>query len=58
MRSENINKNNTKNHSIVSVSKKTFPQENLEKLGLLTKFLNWIARGANESNMGGTSCPA
>ena len=57
MEPESKNRNNTKNHSIVSVSKKTFSQEKSEKSRLLKRFLNWIARGTDESHIGKTSCP-
>ena len=57
MAPETKNRNNTKNHNIVSVFKKTFSQEKLEKSGLLKRFLDWIAKGAGESKIGGTSCP-
>jgi hypothetical protein len=29
-----------------------------EKIGLIKRFLNWIARGAEEGHMSGTSCPS
>jgi SAM-dependent methyltransferase len=45
-----------KDHSIVSVA--TSSREKLENPGLLQRFLNWIARGAEESHMGRTSCPS
>lgn len=51
------NRNNTKNHSIVSPSKKTFSEEKFEKIGLVKRFLEWIAKGADESHIGRTSCP-
>jgi len=55
---ETKNRNNTKNHSIISVSRKASPQKGTEKYGLLKRFLDWIARGAYKSNIGGTSCPS
>jgi len=54
---ENKNQNDAKKHNFVSVSKKTFPPEKLEKPGMLKRFLDWIARGADKSNMGKASCP-
>jgi hypothetical protein len=44
-----------KDHSTVPLV--TFSQEKLENSGLLQRFLHWIAKGAEESNMGRTSCP-
>jgi SAM-dependent methyltransferase len=44
-----------KDHSIVSLA--TSSQERLEKPGLVQKFLQWIARGAEESHTSRTSCP-
>ncbi len=35
----------------------TIPPEKLKKPGLLKRFLNWIAKGADKSNMGKASCP-
>jgi SAM-dependent methyltransferase len=37
---------------------RNFPQEKLENPGLLRKFLQWIARDAEELHMGRTSCPS
>ncbi|MBC8459409.1 MAG: hypothetical protein H8D67_15570 [Deltaproteobacteria bacterium] len=37
--------------------KKAFSQEKLEKSGLLKRFLDWIAKGTDESSIGGKSCP-
>ncbi len=51
------NQNKARNHKIISVSKKTFPQKKHENPGLLKRFLNWIAKGADKSNMGKASCP-
>ena len=36
---------------------KSIPPEKLEKPGLLKRFLDWIAKGADKSNMGKVSCP-
>jgi hypothetical protein len=57
LKPENRNQKKARNHRIISVSKKTFPQEKHENLGLLKRFLDWIANGANKSNMGKASCP-
>jgi len=35
----------------------TFSRKKPEKSGLLNRFLDWIARGAKEANMGAGSCP-
>ncbi len=51
------NRNNTKVHNVVSVSKTIYSQKKPEKPGLLRRLLDWIARGAAESHMGKTSCP-
>ena len=51
------NRNNTKVHNVVSVSKTIYSQKKPKKSGLFKRFLDWIARGAAESNMGKTSCP-
>jgi hypothetical protein len=32
-------------------------QKKIEKPGLLKRFLDWIARGADKSSMGKASCP-
>ena len=57
MEPENINRRETKTHSMVSVSKITFAEEKPGKSGLLKRFLDWIAKGADELHMGRTSCP-
>ena len=44
-------------HNAGSVSIPSFSQKQSKKSGFLKRFLNWIARGADESNMGKTSCP-
>ena len=41
----------------VSQYQKSIQPEKLEKPGLLKRFLNWIAKGADKSNMGKASCP-
>jgi hypothetical protein len=57
MDTETKNRNNTKVHNVVSVSKTIYSQNKPEKFGLLKRFLDWIAKGACESHMGRTSCP-
>jgi len=52
-----LNPKTTGNHKIDSVLKKPFPLEKIKKPGLLKRFLGWIARGADKSNMGKASCP-
>jgi len=49
MEHETKKRNKTKSHNIVSLSEKTFSQKEPEKFGLLKRFLDWIARGADES---------
>ncbi len=39
------------------VSITAFSQKQTKNLGLLKRFLDWIARGAAKSHMGKTSCP-
>jgi len=56
MVSESKSRNKKKAHNAVG-SAITFTQKQPEKSGLLNRFLDWIARGANEANMGGGSCP-
>jgi hypothetical protein len=41
----------------VTQSKKSFHPEKLKKPGLLKRFLYWIAKGADKSNMGKASSP-
>jgi hypothetical protein len=48
----------TKNHETAAVSKQTSPQTKSEKSGFLKRFLDWIAKGANQANMGAQSCPS
>ncbi len=55
---ESRNRNNTKVHNAGPVSITTFSQKEPENLGFLKKFLDWIARGADKSNIRGTSCPS
>ena len=44
-------------HSAGPVSIMSFSQKQTKNLGFLKRFLDWIARGADESHMGSTSCP-
>jgi len=46
-----------KNHSAVSISITTFFKKVPEKFGFLKRFIDWIARGADESGISGKSCP-
>ena len=57
LKPENKNKNNAGNHRNGSVFTKPLPLEKMEKPGLLKRFLDWIAKGADKSNMGKASCP-
>ncbi len=41
----------------VSQYQKSIPPEKLTKPGLLKRFLGWIAKGADKSNVGKASCP-
>jgi hypothetical protein len=41
----------------VSQYQKSIPEKKLTKPGLLKRFLDWIAKGADKSNMGKASCP-
>jgi len=45
-------------HNACPVSITAFSQKQTKNLGLLKRFLDWIARGAAESHMGKTSCPS
>jgi hypothetical protein len=44
-------------HNAGPVSITVFSQKKTKNLGLLKRFLDWIARGADKSNIRGTSCP-
>jgi SAM-dependent methyltransferase len=48
-------KKGQRDHSSVPLT--TSPQEGLENPGWLERFLNWLAKGAEESNRGRRSCP-
>jgi len=45
-------------HNAGPVSITAFSQKQTKNLGFLRRFLDWIARGAYKSNIGGTSCPS
>jgi hypothetical protein len=45
-------------HNAGSVSITSFSQKQTKNLGFLKRFLDWIARGADKSNIGETSCPS
>ena len=51
------NRNNTGSYRIVSVTKRDPSQKGPKKIGLLKRFLDWIARGTKGSSMNGTFCP-
>jgi hypothetical protein len=53
----NKNSNTAENLRIGSISKKMFPPKKREGPGMLKRFLDWIAKGADKSNMGKASCP-
>jgi hypothetical protein len=40
-----------------STSGTSFYQKESNKFGFLRRFLEWLARGAKESGMGGRQCP-
>jgi hypothetical protein len=46
-----------KNHNTVSVTKQTFSKARPDKSGFLKRFLDWIAKGSKDANMGAQSCP-
>lgn len=45
-------------HNTASVTKQTFSEAKSEKPGFLKRFLDWIAKGAKDANMGAQSCPS
>ena len=58
MEPETKNRNNIGSHRIVSVTKRDSSQKRPKKIGLLKRFLDWIATGAEQTHMGKTtSCP-
>jgi hypothetical protein len=44
------------NH-LISVSEKTVKQQASKNPGVIKRFLNWVARGAEKSRMSSNSCP-
>jgi len=50
------NRNNTRGCRIVSVTKRDSSQKGPKKIGLLKRFLGWIARGAEQMPTEKTSC--
>jgi hypothetical protein len=54
---ESKNRNNTKVHNVVFISKTIYSQKKPEKSGLLKRFLTWLARGVDESHKGKPFCP-
>jgi len=57
MKPKRKHKDKTMGHNVGPVSITTFSQKEPENLEFLKKFLDWIARGADESHMGRNSCP-
>ena len=57
MAPESKNGNDAENHNFVSVSKGASSQKGPERIGLLKKFFDWIAKGTDKSHMGRASCP-
>jgi len=57
MKPESKNGNDAENHNFVSVSKGASSQKGPEKIGLLKRFFDWIAKGADKSHRGRASCP-
>ena len=51
------NRNNTGSYRNVSVIKRDSSKKEPKKIGVLKKFLDWIARGAERTDTGKTSCP-
>ena len=45
-------------HNAGPVSITAFSQKQTKNLGFLKRFLDWIARGADEAHMSRTSCPS
>jgi len=54
---ESKNRNNTKVHNVVLISKTIYSQKKPEKSGPLKRFLDWIARGTEKSGTGKPFCP-
>ena len=57
MEPETKKRNNTGSQCIVSVKKRDSSQKGPKKIGLLKRFLDWIARGAEKSGTGKPFCP-
>jgi hypothetical protein len=57
MEPESVNGSPSECHNPVSASRKTPLKETPGTPGLLKRFLGWLTRGAEESNMGGRACP-
>jgi hypothetical protein len=55
-KSKNVNKKLY--HNTDSVSMMSFSQNRTKNSGFLKRFLDWIASGADKSNISGTSCPS
>ncbi len=54
---ENKNGKNGKHQTISTASKKELTQKRPAKTWMVKRFFAWIARGANQSTTGITSCP-
>ena len=54
---ENENGKNGKYQTISTASKKALTQKRPAKTWMVKRFFAWIARGANQSTTGTTSCP-
>jgi len=46
------------NPRFYEVAETTYPQKRPENQGLFGRFLDWIARGADKSDIGGRACPS
>jgi len=54
---ETKKRNSIGSHRIVLATKRDSSQKGPKKIGLLKRFLDWIARGAEQTHMGKKSCP-
>ncbi|MBW2565192.1 MAG: hypothetical protein JRE29_14480 [Deltaproteobacteria bacterium] len=57
MEPETKTRNNIGSHRIVLATKRDSSQKRPKKIGLLKKFLYWIARGTEKSGTGKPFCP-
>ncbi len=51
------NKNYCENHALPNAAQKDRVRKQPVNTGLLKRYFAWIARGANQSAIGSTSCP-